>query len=100
MKALEKYGDIIGVVRFEDLVSDPDNVQKFFERIGVEFNGKPFSDFHNNPKFRNRKGLNGLRPVDPENIGKWSLPENRDRIIEQFTAAPQMHDILRIYGYE
>lgn len=87
------------VVRYEDLVTDPDFIQR---RIGVElglsYEGR-FADFYRSeiPR-RLAHQLNGVRAPETSRVASWR--QHPERIREQFTACPELFDILIELGYE
>ena len=89
------------LLKYEHLIEDPDRIQaKLADAYGLEFEGS-FADFHKHDVPLALQGpLNGVRPVDHSRMEKWRKPEHRDRIIEQFTSFPQLHDVLEGLGYE
>lgn len=89
------------VLKYEELVEDPERIQKLLaDNLGLQFEGK-FSDFHTQaiPEDLSR-ALNGVRPVEKGRVQKWRRPEHRDRIIDQFTRFPDLHKIVVGFGYE
>jgi hypothetical protein len=94
--------DDTDIVRYEELVRDPDEVQRrLTELIGWNVH-HPFSDFYSvaQPDF-NTRPLNGLRPPDPENIDRWRQPKYRQKIISLLTnEMPELPDLLVEMGYE
>jgi len=99
------------MLRYEDLVADPDAVQqRLAERLGLRFRSR-FSDFH---RHRDRHAIRfeGERaplapdlvkindPVSKGYVGRWAEPRHRARICEQFTQHPELLEMLRFYGYE
>lgn len=83
--------------RYADLVSNPDKMQ---ERVGeyweLEFSRK-FSDFpHADVDYLSSATImNGVRPIDRGH--DWR--EHRERIEEQFDAAPRLYDVLNAWGF-
>lgn len=103
-------GNVIEV-RYEDIVSDPDNVQSMLEKfLHVKFAGK-FSEFH---KMRKRHAYNYAgryqakdetlvrenKEVDLSRLAKWRRAEYRDILVDQFTKYPKLLEILIDEGYE
>lgn len=98
-------------VRYEDLVTDPEATQNLLaERFGLEFDHS-FRDFHERRdrlayRYQGRTAARDPSLVrenkapDPTRAGKWRAPEHRARIIEQFTACPELFSVLRNDGYE
>ncbi len=89
------------VVRYEDLVADPDGVQR---RIADAFPFlqpiRPFSSFPDGAAVheRARISLNGLRSIDPGGLERWrgELP----RVKGELERHPEMADWLIRLGYE
>lgn len=101
----------IYMVRFEQLVGQPDEVQQQIGwRFGLEFSGS-FSGFHKaagrlpylyTGRF-NARDANLVRehkPVDRSRAGKWRAVEHFERIRGQFDSHPELFEIVREYGYE
>jgi hypothetical protein len=99
------------LLRYEDLVASPDDVQRVIATsFGLDFSGR-FQDFHKH-KDRHAYRYEGRaaardpslvrenKAADTSRAGKWRKPEHRERIIEQFEACPRLFDIVREYGYE
>lgn len=85
------------VVKYEDLVRDPQGVQDALgERFGFEYTGL-FEDFHESER-SNWPALGGLRPIDPATIDKWR--GDPERIRWQFEECPALFDLVEEYGYE
>lgn len=89
------------VVRYEDLVSDPDAVQQriaaafpFLQPIGRFSRFPEGADIHESARI----SLNGVRSVDRASLERWrnELP----RIKGELTRHPQMTDWLVRLGYE
>jgi hypothetical protein len=62
------------VLRYEDMVSDPDAVQKTIsERMPFLVQTNPFSAFHSaaNPSASATRALGGVRPIDTARVGNW-----------------------------
>jgi hypothetical protein len=101
----------IRVLKYEELIADPDAFQEeLASRLGLRFKAR-FS------KVTAEKRTEGLRyagrhqPVDPSLVkvdrdltrefqGRWRRPEYRERLIEQFGAHPGLLELLCRYGYE
>ena len=89
------------VVRYEDLVTDPNTVQAKVEAFTGEqserrFNDAPAAirpDFDTHP-------LNGVRPVDCSRVGRWARSEHRLRMEEILRELPALPQILIDLGYE
>ncbi|MHA6347505.1 hypothetical protein [Roseivivax sp. CAU 1761] len=89
------------ILKYEDLIANPETVKhKLAEGLELEFDGN-FSDFHKQAIPEDlQRALNGVRPVEKAATPKWQKPEHRDRIIDQFTRFPELHDILVALAYE
>jgi hypothetical protein len=67
----------VTVVRYEDLVSEPDKVQQWLaQNLGVEPQ-RPFSSFDENLKVGNlvARAMHGVRPVSARSVGRWRDPD-------------------------
>ena len=91
----------VTVVRYEDIVSDPDRVQEMLHSLGIAWRGR-FSEFYKSdiPSELTR-ALNGVRKADPSNATSWQIEESRARrVIQQFTGEPRLFDLLKEWKYE
>lgn len=91
----------IFLLKYEDLVNDPDKVQSHLTRdLGLTFTGS-FRDFHKGEvPAALAQALNGIRPVEAPSEPKWRKPEHLPRIIDQFTRFPRLHQIMAALDYE
>jgi len=99
------------IVRYEDLVDDPDDIQGRIEAdFGLKFGGR-FSDFHEREdklaysyegrmEAKDPSLIRENRPVDRTRAGKWRSAAHRGRIQEQFESCPALFEIVKSYGYE
>lgn len=88
-------------LKYEDLIADPDAVQ---QRIAARFpfltrSGR-FSDFHTRGEVSgpSRLALNGVRPIDGSNRGKWV--GHKDRLQQMLERDGTIDDELLELGYE
>jgi hypothetical protein len=92
----------VAVVRYEDLVLRPRDVQRQL----TEFLGwkvvRDFDQFHTRAAERKFQdpALNGLRPLDPSTIDNWRKPKHRARIAELLTTMPELPERVAELGYE
>ncbi|MGI9383870.1 MAG: sulfotransferase [Methyloligellaceae bacterium] len=93
IREMEPFAEI---VRYEDLTADPQAVQRRLGRLGLAFCGT-FETFHEREP-GDWPALGGKRPPDPKGKEKWR--NDPDRIREQFTACPELFDLVEEYGYE
>ncbi len=105
-KALHAFNDLNYenkmLVRYEELIKNPEAVQqRIAHRLQISISGD-FSEFHTKSEKRHRdiKALGGIRPIDPENVGKYMQEQNRARIKGQLERFPELSDYLIEYGYE
>jgi hypothetical protein len=88
-------------VRYEDLVQDPDHIQKIIqERMPFLKSKELFSNFHKsaNPSPEYKESLRGLRPVNTDTIGNWR--NHKGRVLGQIKKHGSITDDLIRYGYE
>ena len=97
-------------VRYEALTADPDQVQReIAARTGLEFSDA-FSRFHDHQdrhayRYEGRRAPKDPtlalenRAIDMSRAGRWTRPEHRDRLVDQFTRFPELLEIVRSYGY-
>lgn len=91
-----KYSPL--VVRYEELIESPENVQgKIGERFELEYKDefRNFYKYEIPPLLGCR--LNGIRPVMVEEA-PWK--NEQERIEEQFTQCAELFDIVQYWGYE
>ena len=88
------------LVKYEEVVANPDSVQTRVEEFtGVRFK-KPFSEWWTAPVSEGlQTQLNGIRPVDPENADRWRKPEHRRRIALQWKLFPELDSIVTEFVY-
>lgn len=89
------------VVRYEDLVANPDEQQRRIEQFTGETMPGPFSGFHQveRPDFQTDT-LNGLRPLETNLVRRWAAPEHRPRIMQMLDELPELPQALVELGYE
>jgi len=95
---------------YEDLIKAPDALQEALKKVGIEYRTNAlFSDWNkqdNSQRINSNhhpqisEALNGIRAIDPQNLGKWAQPKNIERIAEQFTRFPTLQTWLETFGYE
>lgn len=89
------------VVRYEELIGNPAEVERQLGRhIGWSLH-RPFERFHEqvNPNF-STSALNGLRALDPATIDRWRDPRHATRLREVVRELPDLPQILCELGYE
>ena len=88
-------------VRYEELITDPDNVQAKLQKTFplLEATGL-FSSYHERarPSAEAVQALNGLREVDRERLHAWR--NHLSRVKEQLARHPEMARMLIERGYE
>lgn len=93
----------VKVVRYEDLVSEPDKVQqRLAQDFGVEPQ-RPFSKFDQNLKVGNliARSMHGVRPLSASSVGRW-----RDSELKKYCKSlwPGIEDdvawVCETFGYE
>ena len=89
------------LLRYEELVTDPDAVQARIDAFTGEKSERRYADAHKveRPDF-DAPPLMGVRPVEKSGIGRWSKPEHRQRIEEILKLVPELPQILIDLGYE
>ena len=89
------------VVRFEDLLADPDDVQQSIEdRFGLLERRASFSDYPDGVDIGERadRSLGGVRHLDRSRIAAWK--DHLPRIKSQLAAYPELAGSLVEFGYE
>lgn len=94
--------DDVVVVRYEDLVERPDEVQQQLQSHCGFDSSRCFSDYLDGiPRSFNTLALNGLRAVDPFNVDRWRLPEHKPRIDDLLgNLMPELPRRVMELGYE
>jgi len=89
-------------IRYEELIDNPDGYRAGLEeKYDMHFNARSMSNFYLNDADNTKywgDAMNGIRPLDKGH--DWRDAEHREHLVEQFTEAPEMLDILVEYGYE
>ena len=93
--------DRFAVVKYEDLVSAPDEIQKRLKSKLVFLTPTAdFSDFHTiaQPTKSSVAALSGVRPISTASIGRWK--QHLPRVRSQVDQYPEISTVLRELGYE
>jgi len=97
-RAIDRLRDPV-IVKFEDLLRRPEDVQ---DHIAAAFDFKMegrFSEFHRRDVSEIFATLmHRVRPLDKQRLQPWRWQP--ERIVQQFTEAPELFDILEKRGYE
>jgi hypothetical protein len=99
MRFLEKFRDQILVVKYEDIIQQPDETQ---ERIAAYCDLEidiPFAEgwafFSENERENQlRVGMNGLRPLDDRAIGRWKTEPFREAVQEYVDKNPLVQSFI------
>lgn len=89
------------LIRYEDLVSDPDSLQERICRcFPVLHKRYSFSDFHLHARPSNKAvdALNGMRPIKADGVGSWK--KHLPRIKQQISIHGSISSSLVRFGYE
>lgn len=100
------------IIRYEDLIDDSNGIQKkIAEKFQLEFSGA-FSEYHDRKdrmaysyegKYapKDKSLVNEGKAVTKQRVGRWSEKEKDViRVREQFTACPELFEVLEHFGYE
>jgi len=89
------------LLKYDHLIDDPARIQAMLgDALNLPFKAD-FVDFHKGKiGDAHQSAMNGVRPVSADRVQKWRAPQHRERIIDQFTRFPILHDILIDLGYE
>jgi hypothetical protein len=98
------------LLRYEELVADPDTVQELVsEQLDLTFRCR-FSAFHKYPdrhafrfaptEVRAPDLVRANSAVDRSRQGKWRRPEHAQRIASHFSEHPELFRLVRQMGYE
>lgn len=90
------------VVRYEDLVTYPDIVERALTRFLGWQVVRPFSEYEQSvPNGFDTAALNGLRSLDRGGIDRWREPQHRERLTRLLNEEmPELPDMLIEMGYE
>lgn len=93
------------VLRYEDLVTSPDDVQDFIQaRLPFLKKKTSFSDFHKvaKPSEKSSAALGGIRPISTSSIGNWRsrLPYIKAQLEKYSSVENDIPNILIQLGYE
>ena len=99
LQFLEKFRDRILVVKYEDIIQQPDETQqRIVEYCGLEID-IPFTEgwtrFSENER-ENQLGtvMNGLRPLDDRAIGRWKTAPFQDAVREYVDNNPLVQKFI------
>jgi len=109
IRVASKRNDVL-IVKYEDLTSNPDKVQKKLGCIyDLEFDGE-FSKYNEYSSNLPYSYSGKYKPKDPtlvleggsviERNKRWMDPKYKGRIVDQFEKCPELFDLLIEYGYE
>ena len=90
------------LISYDDLIKNPVIIQnRLATMLDLEIKSD-FNNFHNNVTrvHEDIKSLGGIRPIDPNNSGKYKQPKHFLRIKEQLQKHPEISKQLIKYGYE
>lgn len=88
-------------VRYEDLVADPDAVQRtLLQRMSFLAERAPFSEYHRvaQPSDRSQDALRGVRPISTASVAAWR--RHRPRLAGQLAQYGSITEELIQCGYE
>lgn len=88
------------VLRYEDILADPEAVRRMLHfSTGFRFE-RPFSEFHITP-VPDELGiqLNGLRPPERQERPRWTTSARLDRVARQIMLHPELEALARQWGY-
>ena len=89
------------LVRYEELVQDPDSIQKMLmEKMPFLEKVANFSDFHNTakPSQDSLDAMKGFRPISSSSVGSWR--KHKARLLAQLQLHGDIDDYLINLGYE
>jgi hypothetical protein len=99
LEFLEKFWDQLLVVKYEDIIQQPDETQqRIAEYCGLEIDipftegWTRFSEHENENQLRTV--MNGLRPLDDRAIGRWETSEFREAVQEYVDKHPLVQDFI------
>ncbi|HEC64796.1 MAG TPA: hypothetical protein ENI23_05860 [bacterium] len=103
----ERFSEDIIVIRYEDLITDPDSSQKIIADFIGACPDIPFSQCYKEvgriQKLRVLEmsvEMGGVRPIEIVRVGRWKCEKYKDRLNEQYKRFPEMNGILRSLGYQ
>lgn len=93
--------DVI-TVRYEDLVTDPAEVERVLTKTLGWQTVRPFGEYQRAvPTGFDTAALNGLRPLERANINRWREPKHVERMTQLLDGEmPDLPDMLIDLGYE
>ena len=100
MEFLEKFRDQVLIVKYEDVIQQPDETQQRLAdycslEIDIPF-AEGWSRFSENENENHlQKVMNGLRPLDARTIGRWQTGEFQGAIQEYLRKHPQVRSFIK-----
>jgi len=101
--------DRVRMVRYEDLVVDPNGVQERLSKIiplnidkkWTDWNGEGINEeTKDKGEAKNVKALGGVRPVQISRIGAYKETENGQKLALKLGANPEVREMAAKFGYE
>jgi hypothetical protein len=88
-------------IRYEDLVNQPDEIQRQIEHLTGWSITHPLRSFHEHvPRGFDGRALNGLRELDSQTLHRWRQDAHRQRIESLLSEMPELPQVLIEMGYE
>lgn len=88
------------MLKYEHLVEEPRRVQSLLANaLELSFDGD-FDQYHTREIETHGPDLSGLKPAGARREQRWRNAYYRERIIDQFTRFPELHDVVEDLGYE
>lgn len=103
LKSWENHPRIVAV-RFEDLLTKPNEIQvKLANSLGLEID-IPFSECWQHFQVlipNNMKSLKTVRPFDPSRIGSWKSDlVKKAEITQKLSSKPEIYSLMKYFGYD
>lgn len=101
--------DRVRMVRYEDLVSDPNGVQQRLsmtiplniDKKWTDWNGEGIDEkATDESEIKNVKALSGIRPVDVSRIGIYKETENGRKLALKLAGNPEIREMAEQFSYE
>ncbi|MBS0016782.1 MAG: methyltransferase domain-containing protein [Arthrospira sp. SH-MAG29] len=102
LKKVKEHERVL-LIKYEDLVTEPDAIQeKMAVQFGFEIN-RPFSDCwqHFQPISPDYlKSIKEIKPLEIDKIGVWNKdPKKKDYVTQKLAQRPEIYDLMKEFGY-
>lgn len=98
---LEELDPKVLLVKYEDIVTKPEEVQSFLERecglvSRISFE-EGYLEFPDEEQDYMQRAMNGIRSLDTDSIGRWKLPDYKEKVENIVKYHPKIEDFINSF---